>query len=74
MGRGGCAPPSVARHLLRGAAAPNASNATEAYKELQGGKKLQGVEVLHSLLADHAERLLQREARLVSSVIRQWLR
>ena len=25
---------------------------------LQGGKKLQGVEVLHSLLADHAERLL----------------
>ena len=23
-----------------------------------GGKKLQGVEVLHSLLADHAERLL----------------
>ena len=30
----------------------------EAYKDLQGGKKLQGVEVLHSLLADHAERLL----------------
>ena len=28
------------------------------YKDLQGGKKLQGVEVLHSLLADHAERLL----------------
>ena len=30
----------------------------EAYRDLQGGKKLQGVEVLHSLLADHAERLL----------------
>ena len=27
-------------------------------RDLQGGKKLQGVEVLHSLLADHAERLL----------------
>ena len=40
---------------------PNSTRFTQlrfTAQDLQGGKKLQGVEVLHSLLADHAERLL----------------